>query len=149
MKLHKILESDIQRIIRFCYAEDPELISAYKSGDGNDLDSCISAALALITKGSSFFKAETNTGAVVGYFAQAPIVNTDWTLQGFIIRKAFREQYTSAFFDLISSSFQYQLPFSVDHGNFVDQTNLKNNYTITNQTFFSNKNYLLLKTYTA
>lgn len=149
MTLHKVQDSDIQRIIRFCYAEDPELISAYKIGNGNDLDSCVSTALALITQGSSFFKVETNTGAIVGYFTQAPIVNANWTLQGFIIRQAFREQYTSSFFDLISSSFQYQLPFSVDQSNFIDQSNLKNNYTITNQTFFSNKNYLLLKTYTA
>lgn len=147
IKLHKILETDVERIIRFCYAEDPELISSYKSGLGNDLDSCVASALNPINAETTFFKVETSTGAIVGYFAKAPVVDTDWALNGFVIRKAFRISYTPAFFDLISQSFENSFSSSIDAVNLVNQDNIKNNYTITNPAFFSNKYYLLLKTY--
>lgn len=147
IKLHKILESDIERVIRFCYAEDTGLISAYKTGDGNPLDSCVTTAIDVITKETQFFKVETSTGAIVGYFTKAPVIDTAWILQGFVIRKAFRSSYLQAFFDLISVAFENDYSYSVDAVNITDPSNIKNNYTITNPAFFSNKNYLLLKTY--
>jgi hypothetical protein len=147
ISLHKVLETDIERLIRFCYAEDPDLVAAYKSGDGNTLDSCVSTALSIITPGTTFFKVETSTGAIVGYFAQAPVVDINWALNGFVIRKAFRPSYLIPFFTLIGSTFENELTASLDANNFMNQDNIKNNFTITNPTFFSNKNYLLLKTY--
>lgn len=143
MILHKVLEIDKERIIRFCLAEDPDLIAIFKTGTGNGLDSAVSNQLSLIATGSNLFKVETDTGAIVGYFTTS--INS-WELNGFIIRKTFRA-YPAAvnlFFDLISCTFENNLFFSIGADNFTTPNYLTNNYTITNTTFYSNKNYLLL-----
>lgn len=146
--LHKILETDKERIIRFCLAEDPDLIAIFKSGEGNDLDASVNGQLSLITKGSSIFKVESDSGAVVGYFVYVPVVVQLWQLQGFIIRKTFRTaDYQNAFFDLIRSTFENNLSFSTSDKNYLQPNNITNNITISNPAFFSNKNYVLLKTY--
>lgn len=147
ISLHKVLETDIERLIRFCYAEDPDLITAYKSGIGNDLDSCVKSQLTIISKQTNFYKVETSTGAIVGFFIQSLAPAVDLVLSGFVIRKAFRASYLIPFFSLVSSTFENQFTASIDANNFVNQDNIKNNFTITNPAFFSNKNYLLLKTY--
>jgi hypothetical protein len=145
--LHKILESDKQRIIRFCYAEDPDLISIYKNGVGNDLDSCVTAALNSIDiPGAIFYKVETETGATVGYFCQAPNTGNLWTLLGFVIRKAFRtQQYLTLFNNLIRSTFENNLTQSISDTNFLPPNSLTNNYTVVNPFFYYNKSLVLLK----
>lgn len=148
MELHKVLSRDMSTIIRFCLAEDPDLISIFKTGIGNDLDSSVQSLweLALINPQTNLYKVETETGAIVGYFATAPVINNAWILQGMIMRKTFRTQdYLNAFFDLIRSTFENNLSASLADINFIEPNNLTSNTTITNPIFYINKNYLLLR----
>lgn len=146
--LFKILESDRERIIRACYAEDPDLINLYHQGAGNGLDSCVQITLDNTDTSSNFYKVETDTGALMGYFAQALPVGDIWVLNGFTVRQHFRTpEYLEAFWELVRSTFENEFYTSVSENNLRGLNHLlKNNFIIVNKTVAYGKIFIILKT---
>lgn len=145
--LHKILESDRERIVRLCYAEDPDLINLYHQGAGNGLDTCVKITLDNTDANSNFYKVEAEDGTLAGYFAQALPVGDIWVLNGFTVRKQFRTPtYLSAFWELVRSTFENEFYTSVSENNYRGLAHLlKNNFNIVNKTVAYGKIFVILK----
>lgn len=150
LELHKVLvaKEDYYRLLRAMYAEDLALLQTFHQNAGLGLDSCVSETLAQTSPDSNFYKVEMPDGTLVGYFVAAKPVENQDVMEGFFIRKQFRQKiYQDAFMELINETFANDFFTSTGSNNYrAIKFLLKYNYQIANPSFdFNGKNIVILK----
>jgi hypothetical protein len=136
----------MEPIIRSCYAEDLPLLAQFHQGAGNGLDACVADTLAAMDSGTSFFRLENESGAMVGFFGFVASENVQ-VLQGFHLRNSYRTtDYKTVFWALMNETFNNGFYTSISANNiralgFL----LKNNFTIVNNLEVHGRAFILLK----